>query len=44
MIALVEAERVEAVAGAVESAFAEHSFTEPVFFLATPSRGAGRDR
>ena len=44
VIALVDADRVEAVAGAVARAFAEHSFTAPAFFLATPSRGAGRDR
>lgn len=43
VIALVDAERVENVASAVANAFAERSFAEPVFFLATPSRGAGRD-
>lgn len=43
IIALVEAKEVEVVAQAVAHAFAENSFTDPVFFLATPSDGAGRD-
>ncbi|MCT1867217.1 galactokinase [Dermabacter sp. p3-SID358] len=44
VIALVDAEMVEDVASAVQSAFAKRALAEPVFFLAAPSRGAGRDR
>lgn len=42
-IALVEETDVEQVAQAVHDAFRSNSFTEPAFFIATPSAGAGRD-
>ena len=43
-IALVEADQAQAVADAIATAFAEHGFTAPEFFLALPSEGAGQDR
>jgi len=42
VIALVDADRVDAVADAVAKAFAEHGFAEPAAFKAVPSAGAGR--
>ncbi|MCT1558330.1 galactokinase [Helcobacillus massiliensis] len=43
IIALVDADQMEATAAAVATAFAEHGFTAPVAFAAQPSAGAGRD-
>ncbi|WP_193103426.1 galactokinase [Brachybacterium sp. FME24] len=43
-IALVEAEQAQPVAAAIASAFVEHGFSAPEFFLALPSEGAGQDR
>lgn len=43
-IALIEADAAQQVAQAIASAFAEHGFTAPQFFLALPEEGAGQDR
>lgn len=42
-IALVHADRAEAVAQAVVGAYVEHDFRAPAFLLAVPSAPAGRD-
>jgi galactokinase len=41
-IALVDADRADAVADAVERAFADAGFAPPAFLVATPSAAAGR--
>ena len=42
VLALVAADQVEATTAAVQAAFAEAGFPEPVSFLARPSAGARR--
>jgi galactokinase len=42
-IALVDADRIEAVSDAVRRAFADAGFTAPTVFTVTPSAGAHRD-
>jgi galactokinase len=42
VVALVDADRADAVAAAVAKAFANHGFTEPVSFGAVPGPGAAR--
>jgi galactokinase len=42
VLALVDADAAARIAAAVEEAFAEHGFREPVSFVAQPSAGAAR--
>jgi len=42
ILALIEADSIDAVAAGVHAAFRDHAYTEPVTFAAVPSAGAGR--
>lgn len=42
VLALVDADAVDTVAGAIRDAFASNGFDQPVAFLGVPSQGAGR--
>jgi galactokinase len=42
ILALIDADRADAVIGAVEAAYERHGFTAPTTFVAVPSKGATR--
>jgi galactokinase len=42
VLALIDADRADATAGAVEAAYAKESFTPPTTWIATAGPGAGR--
>ena len=43
VIALVPADRVDAVSAAVTAAFADHGYTTPVLRTVTPAQGVRRE-